>query len=440
MHRHTAYLAIGLIFLFSACDENTKPAVHQPRTGTGFVHVGQSESGFVLYRGGKPYLIKGAGAIDRFTELARAGGNSIRTWGAETAQAALDSAASNGLTVTLGLWVGHERHGFDYNDPSAVAAQKEAFRKVVLAYKDHPALLIWGIGNEVELNYTNPKVWNAINDIAKMIHEIDPNHPTMTVLSYAAPKVMAELIRRAPEIDILGINAYRAAQGIGNGVRNAGWNGPYIVTEWGTDGHWESEKTTWGAPIELPGSTRATLYKMRYQSIYGDTERCLGSYAFFWGQKQERTPTWYSLFVEKRPELGLSGETTEAVDVLTEGWTGKPPANRSPSVNELLLNGQYPGESITLAPGQKTTISLDVTDPDADTLRYVFEVMRESEATSTGGDREDRPQSFPGLVGGKKPPVFQLTAPKEAGNYRLFVYVLDQKGHAGTANCPFRVK
>jgi len=32
-----------------------------------------------------------------------------------------------------------------------------------------------------------------------------------------------------------------------------------------------------------------------------------------------------------------------------------------------------------------------------------------------------------------------VTAPSETGEYRLFVYVIDGNGHAGTANIPFRV-
>jgi hypothetical protein len=36
-------------------------------------------------------------------------------------------------------------------------------------------------------------------------------------------------------------------------------------------------------------------------------------------------------------------------------------------------------------------------------------------------------------------PTLTVTAPATAGEYRLFVYVLDGKGHAGTANLPFRV-
>ena len=42
------------------------------------------------------------------------GGNSIRTWSTENAQEILKDEAHGkyGISVCLGLWVGHGRHGF----------------------------------------------------------------------------------------------------------------------------------------------------------------------------------------------------------------------------------------------------------------------------------------------------------------------------------------
>jgi hypothetical protein len=34
-------------------------------------------------------------------------------------------------------------------------------------------VLFWGIGNELNLDYTNAKVWDAVNDIVVKIHEVD---------------------------------------------------------------------------------------------------------------------------------------------------------------------------------------------------------------------------------------------------------------------------
>ena len=77
----------------------------------------QSQNGrHQLLRNGTPYFINGAGGQTHLTQLVAAGGNSIRTWGTEGLDAILDAAHKNDLTVCVGLWLGHERHGFDYQN------------------------------------------------------------------------------------------------------------------------------------------------------------------------------------------------------------------------------------------------------------------------------------------------------------------------------------
>ena len=107
------------------------------------VELKRTEAGWQLLRGGEPYLIRGAGGSGSLEQLAAAGANSVRTWGGD-ADTLLDEAHALGLTVTVGIWLGHERHGFDYRDAAQVAAQLEEARQMVLKYKDHPALLMWG--------------------------------------------------------------------------------------------------------------------------------------------------------------------------------------------------------------------------------------------------------------------------------------------------------
>ena len=119
--------------------------------------------------------------------MAKFGGNSIRTWHVEEdlekGMALLDQAQALGITVSLCLNIARERHGFDYNDPAVVKVQFEQAREAVQMYKDHPALLSWIIGNELNYDYRNPRVYDAVNDIALMIHDIDPYHPTTTTIA-----------------------------------------------------------------------------------------------------------------------------------------------------------------------------------------------------------------------------------------------------------------
>ena len=388
-----------------------------------------------LYRGGEPYYIKGVGGQSKLDRAVAYGANSVRTWGAGEAIAILDEAHEKGLTVLFGLWVGCERQGFDYNDSKGVKAQLERFTEVVKAYKDHPALLMWGVGNETDLFYSDFKVWNAIDDIAKMIKEIDPNHPTMTVTAGLDVAEVQLVKDRAPHIDIYGINTYGGLIGIGKEMRAYGWDRPYIITEWGPDGHWEVQKTKWGVPIEQTSSQKAHFYKERYEKgIAIDKEMCVGSYVFLWGQKQETTPTWYGVFLE-------DGSETEVMDVLEEAWSGKMPDNRSPHISSIMMNEKQPAESVYVKPGKTVNFKVDVKDPDMDKLTFRWEVLPESTDIKSGGDAESRPEPIELSIKSEDGNgLLNFKAPKKVGAYRLFAYIYDGNGNAATANFPFYVR
>lgn len=395
----------------------------------------QNEDGaFSMLRDGEPYFVNGVGGQSRLDLLVEAGGNSIRTWGvSKESPEILDQAHERGLSVTFGLWLPHERHGFDYNNDEAVEKMKREMLDAVKAFKDHPAVLVWGLGNELNLGYTNKKVWDEVNDLALRIKEIDPNHPVMTVTAGWGNKVLTDIKKQAPALDLIGINAYGSLPELPEALETQGWNKPYLVTEWGPTGHWEVPTTSWGAPIEETSSRKAAVYKDRYQKVIAaDIDRCLGSYAFLWGQKQERTPTWYGLFLE-------SGHYTQVLDVMRELWQGDYFPNRAPSVRSLTIAGQQASESVILNPDQSFTARMNAHDPDNDSLRYEWVILRESESTAEGGDPEEKPESLNELILNQNAGSITFQSPKKTGNYRLFGYVYDGKKRAATANIPFRV-
>jgi endo-1,4-beta-mannosidase len=114
------------------------------------VEVVRTSDGWQMVRGGKPYFIKGVGGEASKQLLVQYGGNSFRTWGADRLVTELDEAQKLGLTVTAGMWLGHKRQGFDYHNTQQVKAQFEKAREIVLRYRNHPTLLMWAIGNEME--------------------------------------------------------------------------------------------------------------------------------------------------------------------------------------------------------------------------------------------------------------------------------------------------
>jgi hypothetical protein len=403
------------------------------------VKITQENGRFQIIRGGEPYKINGAGL--EFSDIgvfASHGGNSIRTWRTDNAKFSglelLDEAEKHGVTVALCIEVGSERHGFDYNDESAVAAQLEYARHEVMKYRDHPALLTWIIGNEPNLFFKNPRVFDAINDISKMIHALDQNHPTTTALSGFSAELAGLIETRAPDLDFVSVQMYGDIVNLPRYIKETGYRGPFFVTEWGSIGHWEVRNTAWGAPVEQNSSEKAANYLKSYQiAIASNPDQVIGSYVFLWGQKQERTPTWYGMFLP-------DGSETETIDVMHYLWTGAWPENRSPQIETMLLDSRTSAEDIVLQTGKSYKANVQASDPDGDKLQYQWEIQRESEASQEGGDAEHIPESIDGLIVSTDAGSLVMRTPAKPGAYRLFVYVYDGQQHAGHANIPFLVE
>ena len=385
----------------------------------------------------KEFYINGAGLeFGDIAALAKHNGNSFRTWrtenGEKSAKEVLDEAHKNGLMVTMGIEVARERHGFDYNDTIAVAKQLNEIKEQVLALKDHPALMIWGIGNELNLHYTNPKVWDAVNEISQMIHEVDPNHLTTTSLAGIAQKEIDLIKEKCSDLDILAVQMYGDLPDLPNLVREFGWDGPYMVTEWGATGHWEVPTTKWGAPIEDNSTVKAANYLKRYKGgIEADSLQCIGSYVFLWGNKQERTPTWYGVFLE-------DGKETESVDVMHYIWNGEWPKNRTPQIESFTLNGKIAHDDIVLESKQPYEALIAIKDYENDEITYTWEILPESTDLKDGGDYEERPDALVIDIVNQSEGQLSFKAPT-SGVYRLFVYANDGQNHSATANIPFMV-
>jgi hypothetical protein len=395
------------------------------------VQVVRSADGWRLLRDGKPYFIKGAGGDGARALLARAGGNSIRTWGADKLEALLDEAQRHGLTVTVGIWLGHERHGFNYNDADQVAAQYESARKAILRWKDHPAVLMWGIGNEME-GYEkgdNAAIWSAINNIASMAKKLDANHPTMTVVAEIGGDRVKNIHRLCPDIDVVGINSYGGLASLPERYRKEKGVKPYVVTEFGPPGVWETKRNRFGAVPEPSSTEKARLYREGYrQGIKRARGLCLGSYAFAWGNKQEATATWFGMLLPDGARLG-------AVDAMTEVWTGKPPAHPCPVIDSVRLQGND-----EVDPGMTVKATLKANSPLGDKIEVRWVLQQDPDDYNVGGDNEEAPPTFPKAILASSVESAEVRLPKEGGIYRLYAYLHDKHGGAAVANVPIRVK
>ena len=433
------FAIIVCISLFYGCKtDQTKAVAEKNDIKPAKVELKNENGKFELLVNNEPFYIKGAGLeFGDIPSLAEHNANSFRTWrtenGQRSAKEILDEAHKNGLMVAMGIEVARERHGFDYNDEVAVREQLERIKKEVLEIKDHPALLLWGIGNELNLRYTNPKVWDAVNDISEMIHKVDPNHLTTTSLAGISKNEVTLIKERCPDLDILSLQMYGDLPKLPKLVREYGWEGAYMVTEWGATGHWEVSTTNWGAPVEENSTLKAANYLKRYKGgIEIDSMQCIGSYVFMWGQKQERTPTWYGVFLE-------DGKETESVDVMHYIWNNEWPENRTPQITSFTLEGKTAYENVVLEKNNEFKASVNIIDFENDAIAYNWEILPESTDLQDGGDLESRPDKVDLFVVSQQDGELTFKSP-EKGAYRLFVYADDGNGHAATSNIPFLVK
>jgi hypothetical protein len=398
---------------------------------------GSIVEGFSLLRGGKPFQIRGAGGHEHLDVLAACGGNTIRTWDVETllkktdGVRLIDRAAERGIAVTVGIWLGHERHGFDYGNPRQLQQQRDRVVEAVKALRDHPAVLTWGLGNEMEGptgSGDRQQIWQEIDRLAGFIKSLDTAHPVMTVVANINPAKVAAIKQHAPQVDILGVNAYSGATGIGGQLRQLGWEKPYCITEYGLPGPWEVEKTAWNAPREPTSRKKAGSYNVATREILAD-KACLGAYVFLWGQKQEATASWFGMFLP-------SGEKTITVDAVTDAWTDHWPADRSPVLREV----EMPLDGRLLEPGAKLQVTARYRDPEGEPLSYEWEVRRESSDHQVGGDVEQRPAVVPDcIVMADAAGEATVRLPRKPGAYRLFVTVRDGHGSGCMDNWPFAV-
>lgn len=139
--------------------------------------------------------------------------------------------------------------GTDYTDEEQKTNMKNHVRDYVMDHKDEPYVLMWLLGNEnlmpadySGVNSTRTKASEQVeaylkfvNEVAAMIHQIDPNHPVgvgnLDLIH------LEEHAKFAPQVDIFGANSYRGAMGFGDLFKKVqeNFDRPVLITEYGCD-------------------------------------------------------------------------------------------------------------------------------------------------------------------------------------------------------------
>jgi hypothetical protein len=393
----------------------------------------KTAAGWELRRGGQPFHIQGVGlgvgGFGSLELLARIGGNAFREWAiAPKTESQLQEAEHLGLAMCVGLWLGRPKHGFNYANPETAARELKAAVDDVRRFKDHPAVLMWGLGNELELDVQGEAaipVLRFIQRVSEEVHRIDPDHPTMIVIAELgrnAAKV--DLVHKhCPDVDIVGINAYAGVASLPERYRKGGGTKPYVITEFGPPGQWEAARAPWGALHELTSTEKAARYRRAWKStMAGAKGECLGGFSFLWGAKDEATLTWYGMML-------ADGTPLESLEVMAEEW-GRSLAHRCPRIESLMAEGP-----VSVQAGVIIKACVRASHPDGDPLTYQWVLM--TDVINDGHDGASNAVPIDGAIVKPDAPDVEARLP-QPGLYRLFVYVRDGHANAAVGNIPLQ--
>lgn len=370
--------------------------------------------GWTMTIDGAPAVVRGAAASlytpDSLHTLAQTGATALRTYGRDQVDA-LAAARTAGLGVVFGLDVEPGR-SVDYGDPAQRQREIARLLPFVFAHRDDPALLAWGIGNEIEADTADPRSsWRMADALAAAIAAIDPHHPTVLTIADTSRERLALLAESTPHVAIIALNAYAGAASNGaDRLTAAGVHKPLMIAELGPLGQWQAGRKPWGAPVELTSTEKARFYADILPKLAHDP-RIVGVFAFLWGAKTEQTATWHGLLLPDGTRLG-------AVDAMTTAWTGSSPAHPVPIIKGIGINADG------IAHGAPLSAGIDARGDGPLTYRWSL--------TTEAGN------TVPLTVPPDK--AMATTAPTTPGAYRLFIEVRDTHGGAATANLPFLVQ
>lgn len=394
---------------------------------------------------GEPFYIKGVCKSDGMEAIYEAGGNTVRTYSATISggatKAALDKAEKLGMKVVLCVDMPKEKNGFTYSDnyDDFINGSFENIKKQTDYFKNHPALLMWDVGNEIDTVNCSPEVYSAINEVAEYIKAVDPYHPITTVHAGSSPSKIRAVRLYAPCIDVVSANIY---SGINNTHKNiitdAAWQGPYMITEYSINQPSEELKLKKGVNwvfedtvIEKPDLEKGREYYDRYMNcIYANKSHCLGSFAFAAYDTYRGTHTWYNIFLEN--DL----KKTPVYDALYYAWSGRKRANTAPTVNSIMINNIKGSQSIVIEKGSSAVIDINAVDENNDALTYKLEVRKSDNDTLT------EPLPYVTFETDKENTsrIIASNLPNDDGVYRLFVYAYDGNENIGYGNVPFMIK
>ena len=383
---------------------------------------------------GKPFSIKGATfGYDKdvenydtyFKDLKFLGVNTIRTWATgENTQKLLDAAQANDIKVMVGIWMRHGRPGMEDDDIFNYLTNekgKEAMYinalNVVNTYKNHPAVLTWGIGNEVYLNTATDEEKIAYSKLLERICSAiklnDSNHPITSVEAWTFGLDWWQ--KYVSSLDIYGLNSYGpGANLLADELTKKGIDKPYILTEFGVTGEWDIKQEVNGVKMEPTDQQKYDAIANGFRNWIQNKSSNLGVFVFHYATGNKFIAPW--LFTH------YDNKTRPQYWAIREAYTGEKPINNVPEIKTFELSNSKHNSGTWLP------VSLEVTDTENDSLTANFSYNQRT------GSRNRRDQILPLEYRGDFSNGFEIKLPKEDGPIKVYANVTDSYNNVGISS------
>ncbi|MBN2710877.1 MAG: hypothetical protein JXR97_00380, partial [Planctomycetes bacterium] len=388
-----------------------------------------------LYVDGKPFTVKGvtfgvpdedtAKLEEAFKDLKFLGVNAIRNWGVgKGTKNLLDAADRQGIKVCLGIWLRHGREGAEgsdnfnwISDEAGRKAQWDGAIEAVKKFKDHPAILMWGLGNEVVLNLGSEeeKVAYAkfLGKLSTEIKKIDPNHPCASAGAWSIPwKYWKEY---CPDLDVYGVNTYGpGVQVLDKEQEKLGVTKPYLLTEYGSRGNWDAPKDANGAIIDPTDQEKFDAVAKAWKEWIEPKPGCIGAFIFHYSDFHNAVGVWQATRV-----MGYKRPTYWGI---YKAYTGKDPVNDYPKISKFSIRKD------AAQVGDWLATDLAVTDKENDKLTVEF-WCNQKDSSYKDGWKMIKLETKGSLADG-----FQVKVPDKKGVIKIYVYVLDEAKNMAAAS------
>ncbi|WP_196804531.1 discoidin domain-containing protein [Cellulomonas sp. URHD0024] len=409
----------------------------------GKVRVAGSQGNWALLVNGKNWPIKGvtwgpapADFPQHVANLKALGVNTIRTWGTDAGSKVLfDAAAANGMRTVAGFWLapgGGPGSGGCPNYVTDATYKANSMNDIVTwvtAYKDNPGVLIWDVGNESLLGlgncYSGQELENQrdayatfVNDAAKRIHQIDPTHPVTSTDAWTGAWPYYK--KNSPDLDLYGLNSYKAVNDAKATWIAGGYTKPYFITESGPAGEWEVLNDINGVPDQGTDAQNAAGYTNAWNAVKSHPGVALGATMFHYGNEGDFGGIWFNLKPGNNRRLSFY-----ALAKAYNGPAGAAGTNTPPTFSSFTVNNQT-----GVVAGSTFTVNAPATDPNGDAITY--NVLMNSNYINKSGGLATVPFTRNGST-------FSVTAPQTLGVWKVYVFAEDGKGNVGVETKSVRV-